>query len=54
MYHIERCLPGGWTVNMSHVDGVDDGVGYGVHGKTIINVSMVGESDICEINDSLY
>jgi hypothetical protein len=28
MYHIERCLPGGWTANMSHVDGVDDGVGW--------------------------
>ena len=38
---------------MSHVDGVDDGVGC-VCGKAIINVGMVGESDICEINDSFY
>ena len=30
---------------MSHVDGVDDGVGYGVYGKTIINVGVDGESD---------
>jgi hypothetical protein len=30
---------------MSHVDGVDDGVGYGVYGKTIINVGVVGESN---------
>ena len=30
---------------MSHVDGVDDGVGYGVYGKTTTNVGVVGESD---------
>jgi hypothetical protein len=30
---------------MSHVDGVDDGVGYGVYGKTTTNVGAVGESD---------
>jgi hypothetical protein len=30
---------------MSHVDGVDDGVGYGVFGKTTINVGVDGESD---------
>ena len=53
IYHIERCLPGRWTANMSHVDGVDDGVGC-VYGKTIINVGMIGESDICEINDLFY
>ena len=29
---------------MSHVDGVDNGVGYGIHGKTIINVSMVARA----------
>ena len=39
---------------MSHVDGVDDGVGYGIYDKTIINVSVVGESNICEINDLFY
>jgi hypothetical protein len=27
MYHIECCLPGEWTANMSCVDGVDDAVG---------------------------
>ena len=47
------CLPGGWTANMSHVNGVDDGVGC-VCGKATINVGMVGESDICEINDLFY
>ena len=26
---------------MSHVDGVDNGVNYGIHGKTIINISML-------------
>jgi hypothetical protein len=51
---MERFLPGGWTANMSYVDGVDDGVGYGVYDKTIINVGVVGESNICETNDSLY
>lgn len=30
---------------MSHVDGVDDGVGYGVYGKTVINVGVVGQSN---------
>jgi hypothetical protein len=30
---------------MSHVDGVDDGVGYGVYGKSNINVGVDGESD---------
>ena len=30
---------------MSHIDGVDDGVGYGVHGKTVINVGVSGLSD---------
>jgi hypothetical protein len=30
---------------MSHVDGVDDGVGYGVYGKSNINVGVVGESN---------
>ena len=53
IYHIECCLPGGWTANMSYVDGVDDGVGC-VCGKDIINVGMVGQSDICEINDLFY
>ena len=53
MYHIERCLLGGWTANMSYVDGVDDGVGC-VRGKAIINVGVVGESDIYEINDLFY
>ena len=33
-----------WGItNMSHVDGVDDGVGYGVYGKTVINVGVVGK-----------
>jgi hypothetical protein len=30
---------------MSNIDGVDDGVGYGVHGKAVINVGVVGESN---------
>ena len=33
---------------MSHVEGVDDGVGYGVYGvygKTVITVGVVGESN---------
>jgi hypothetical protein len=30
---------------MSHVDGVDDGVGIGVYGKSNINVGVVGESN---------
>ena len=30
---------------MSYIDGVDDGVGYGVYGKTVINVGVVGESN---------
>ena len=38
---------------MSHVDGVDDGVGW-VCGKAIINVGMVCESNIYEINDLFY
>ena len=27
---------------MSQIDGVDDGVGYGVYGKSNINVGVVG------------
>ena len=30
---------------MSHIDGVDDRVGYDVYGKTTINVDVIGESD---------
>lgn len=30
---------------MSHVEGVDDGVGYGVHGKAVIYVGVVEESN---------
>jgi hypothetical protein len=30
---------------MSYIDGVDDGVGYGIYGKTVINVGVVGESN---------
>ena len=30
---------------MPHVEGVDDGVRYGVYGKTVINVGVVGESN---------
>ena len=48
MYHIACYLSGVWTANMSHVDGVDDGVGC-VCGKAIINVGVVGQSNICEI-----
>ncbi|MGC2599312.1 MAG: hypothetical protein WA395_14435 [Nitrososphaeraceae archaeon] len=40
---------------MSHIDGVDDGVGYGgIYYKTTIHIRVVGESNICETNDSLY
>ena len=34
---------------MSHIDGVDDGVGYGgIYYKTTIHIRVVGESNICE------
>ena len=54
---MERCLLGRRTTNMSHVDGVDDWVGYGVYGKTVINVGVVGESnngyDVYDLSNSL-
>ena len=29
---------------MSHVDGVDNGVNYGIHGKTIIKTSVLARA----------
>ena len=56
MYHIERCLPGGWTANMLHVNGVDDRVGMAVFitRHLTIHIHVVGESNICETNDFCY
>ena len=39
---------------MSHVDGVDNGVNYDIHGKTIINVGMVARAISVRCNDSFY
>jgi hypothetical protein len=44
-WFINSC-PLGRTVNMSHVDGINDGIGYGVSGRNNINygVGVLGES----------
>ena len=39
---------------MSHVDGVDNGINYGIHGKTITNTNLLTRTISVRRNDSFY